>query len=406
MSKREIGRVETQYAILRRFISSSLISLHSDGFLGTDSAALISHLYFHIPFCHRICPYCSFYKHTPGGTDMGAFVAALLKELELHQQTIALQPRTLYFGGGTPTALSETHLAAFLEGLAHRLDLSQLEEFSVEANPKTIGPAKARLLRERGVTRISLGVQAWDEATLRLLGRDHSPREAEETFDELREAGIPHLNIDQMFSIPDLSLETWQAGLQKTVSLKPDHISCYNLTYEEDTEFLSKLRNRELDSSQDRDAEHFYGALDLLTSAGFEHYETSNYARPGHRSVHNQAYWRGADYLGLGPSAVTTHERTRWKNIPDTAGYIRAVNEGRVPATETEHLTEEQWLIERIALELRTAEGLPRERVAESLRLNLEHLIREGLMEEHEERLILTRAGKPLVDRIAEALLP
>jgi oxygen-independent coproporphyrinogen III oxidase len=367
---------------------------------------LISHLYFHIPFCHRICPYCSFYKHTPGGTDMGAFVAALLKELELHQQTIPLLPRTLYFGGGTPTALSETNLAMLLEGLTQRLDLTQLGEFSVEANPKTIGPTKARLLRDHGVTRVSLGVQAWDEATLRLLGRDHSPGEAEETYYELREAGLRSINIDQMFSIPGLSLETWRAGLERTVSLKPDHISCYNLTYEEDTEFLSRLRSRELDASEDRDAEHFYAAVDFLTASGFEHYETSNYARPGHRSRHNQSYWRGTDYLGLGPSAVSTHERTRWKNVPDTAGYIRQLSEGRIPATETEHLTESQWLIERVALELRTAEGLPRGRVHESLQRNLDHLIGEGLMEERDGRLILTRAGKPLVDRIAEALLP
>lgn len=369
-------------------------------------SALISHLYFHIPFCHRICPYCSFYKHTPGGTDMGAFVAALLKELDLHQQNLSLQPRTLYFGGGTPTALSETHLATLLEGLASRLDLSALEEFSLEANPKTIGLGKARLLRNHGVTRISLGIQAWDEPTLQLLGRDHTSAEAEETFAELRAAGIPHLNIDQMFSIPGLSLETWAAGLEKTISLQPDHISCYNLTYEEDTEFLSRLRNRELDASQDRDAEHFYAALDQLTAAGFEHYETSNYAQPGHRSVHNQSYWHGADYLGLGPSAVSTHQRTRWKNAPDTASYVRAIEEGRVPQVETEHLTEEQWLIERIALELRTAEGLPRSRVAPSLQLHLDHLIQEGLMMEKDGRLILTHAGKPLVDRIAEALLP
>ncbi len=369
---------------------------------------LISHLYFHIPFCHRICPYCSFYKHTPGGTDMGAFVAALLKELELHQQTIPLQPRTLYFGGGTPTALSETNLATLLEGLHQRLDLSQLEEFSLEANPKTIGPSKAKLLRAHGVTRVSLGVQAWDEPTLRLLGRDHSPSEAEETYHELRDAGFPRINIDQMFSIPGLSLETWRAGLERTLALKPDHVSCYNLTYEEDTEFLDRLRKQQLDTSEDRDAEHFYAAVDLLTAAGFEHYETSNYAQPGHRSRHNQSYWRGADYLGLGPSAVSTHQRIRWKNVPDTAGYIRKVNEGLIPSTETEHLTEEQWLMERIALELRTAEGLSRERVHESaMQKNLaEPLIEEGLLEEKDGQLVLTYAGKPLVDRIAEALLP
>jgi oxygen-independent coproporphyrinogen-3 oxidase len=193
--------------------------------------------------------------------------------------------------------------------------------------------------------------------------------------------------------------------LERTLALKPDHISCYNLTYEEDTEFLTRLRSRELDADQDRDAEHFYVAIDLLTTAGFEHYETSNYARPGHRSRHNQSYWKGADYLGLGPSAVTTHQRVRWKNVPDTAGYVRSIQEGRVPKTEIENLTEEQWLTERIALELRTAEGLSMTRLNEAALKRAEPLIAEGLMTKETDHLVLTHSGKALVDRIAEELL-
>ncbi|WP_075086783.1 radical SAM family heme chaperone HemW [Verrucomicrobium spinosum] len=353
-------------------------------------------------------PYCSFYKHTLGGTDMGAFVKAVLRELELHQRTMPVTARTIYLGGGTPTALSEKHLADLLTGLkeAAAASGSVLDEFGLEANPKTVSASKARLLKELGVTRISLGVQAWDEPTLKLLGRDHAPDEAAETFQILREAGIPSLNVDLMFSIPGQTLKVWNAGLEKTLSLGSDHVSCYNLTYEEDTEFLSQLQAGVLDTDEDRDADHFQSTMDILEAAGFEHYEISNYARPGHRSVHNQAYWRGADYLGLGPSASSTVQRVRWKNISDTAGYIRLVQEGRLPITESEELSDRQWLIERVALELRTAEGMSRERVAPSQTEALTMLVTEGLVTATASRVILTRAGKALSDRIAEQLLP
>jgi oxygen-independent coproporphyrinogen-3 oxidase len=365
----------------------------------------VNHLYLHIPFCHRVCPYCSFYKHTPGGTDMAGFVQAVLAELRLHRRTIEISPRTIYLGGGTPTALSETHLGTLLMGLRETLDCSQLEEFCLEANPKTVSASKARLLREHGVTRVSLGVQAWDEPTLELLGRDHAPDEAVETYEILRAAEIPSINLDLMFSIPQQSLETWKQGLEKTIALKPDHISCYNLTYEEDTDFLARFRTGELDADGNRDADHFYAALDILTNADFEHYEISNYARAGHRSAHNRSYWRGADYLGLGPSAFSTHRRVRWKNIADTAGYMSLIGEGRVPIIESEELDDRKWLMERVALELRTAEGLPLERVAPSQARELKTICDEGLGEIKGDAVVLTRGGKAVCDRIAEMLI-
>lgn len=367
---------------------------------------LIEHLYLHIPFCHRICPYCSFYKHTPGGTDIAAFVQALLAELSLHQRSIAIRPRTIYVGGGTPTMLSETHLSALVRGLRRALDCSGLAEFCIEGNPKNITPAKARLLRELGVTRVSLGVQAWDEPTLRLLGRDHTPEEALKVYDTLRTAGIPDVNLDLMFSVPGLSLATWRKNLEKTIALRPGHVSCYNLSYEEDTEFLARFRSGELDTSQDRDADQFFASMDLLGAAGFEHYEISNHAQPGHRSVHNEACWRGADYLGLGPAAFSTHRRVRWKNIPDTAQYIRLVHEGRAPVAESEDLDERKWLVERVALELRTAEGMSSDRVAPSLAGKVGMLVAEGLIEAGGGRLTLTRSGRAVADAIAEMLLP
>jgi len=363
------------------------------------------HLYLHIPFCHRICPYCSFYKHTPGNTPMTAFVDAILVEARQQRHRFQITPRTVFLGGGTPTALSETHLERLLTGLQEVLDLSQVTEFTVEANPRTVTAAKATMMRALGVTRVSLGIQAWDEATLQTLGRDHSPADAEETYHIMRAAGFPSVNVDLMFSIPGQSLETWRKTLQHTLSLQPDHISAYNLNYEEDTEFFQRLRTGQYREDDGRDAEFFHLALDLMEAAGYEHYEISNYARPGHRSAHNESYWTGADYLGLGPSAYSTVAGQRWQNIPDTAEYLARIQSGRSAALPGEQLTADQRRTERFGLELRTARGLPVENVRAEQRRMLETLRTEGLLTLQNDRIILTRIGKPLVDSIAVALM-
>jgi oxygen-independent coproporphyrinogen-3 oxidase len=364
---------------------------------------MVRHLYLHIPFCHRVCPYCSFYKHQHGSTDLGAFVEALLAEARSKAEGLALD--TIYFGGGTPTALSETHLSRLLSGLREILDLSRVTEFSMEANPRTVTASKAAMMREMGVNRVSLGIQAWDEDTLKTLGRDHLPADAEETYRVLRAAGFPSVNIDLMFSIPGQSPAAWRGTVERTIALGPDHISAYNLNYEEDTEFFQRLRRGQYRESEDRDAEYFYLALDLLQSAGYEHYEISNYARPGKRSAHNESYWTGEDYAGFGPSAYSTIDGRRWQNVPDTARYLQLIGSGQPAALPGEELTVEQRRTERFGLELRTARGLPRALVNGEAERMLDTLEREGLLTVADGRICLTRAGKPLVDSVAVALM-
>lgn len=320
----------------------------------------------------------------------------------LHQP---LRPRTIYFGGGTPTALSESHLERLLSGLKERLDLSDLVEFSMEANPRTVTASKAAMMRSMGINRVSLGIQAWDEQTLKTLGRDHAPTDAEETFHALREAGFPSLNIDLMFSIPGQTAAAWEATLEHTLRLRPDHISAYNLNYEEDTEFFRRLKRGQFREDEQRDAEFFYRAIDLLEPAGFEHYEISNYARPGHRSLHNESYWMGADYLGFGPGAFSTIDGRRWQNVPDTDQYMQRVREGASAALTPELLTLEQRRTERFGLELRTTRGLPLDLVLPAGQRMVDVLQHEGLLEIEADQVRLTRAGKPLVDAIAVALM-
>ncbi|WP_395740825.1 radical SAM family heme chaperone HemW [Prosthecobacter sp.] len=361
----------------------------------------MNHLYVHIPFCHRICPYCSFHKHTPGGTDMVAFVDALLKEVAKQP----LKPQTIFFGGGTPTMLSDTHLERLLSGLRQRVDMSQVAEFTMEANPRNIIASKAAMMREMGVTRVSLGIQAWDDATLKTLGRDHLRAEAEETWRVLKSIGFPSLSLDLMFSIPGQSVETWRHTLEHSLSLQPDHISAYNLNYEEDTDFFRRLQAGEYRQDENQDADFFSLAIDLLEAGGFEHYEISNYARPGHRSVHNEAYWLGADYLGIGPGAFSTVNGRRWHNVKDTPRYMAMTLAGEDTATEIEEITPDKRRTERFGLELRTARGLPLNLILPESRKMLDVLRDQGLLNYDEHHVRLTRAGKPLVDPVAVALM-
>lgn len=360
--------------------------------------------YLHIPFCHRVCPYCSFYKHTPGSTPIGAFVEALGREAAARLPGLQEKPRTLYLGGGTPSMLSPTHLERLFATLRESLDFAALEEVTMEANPATFDVEKARLFRQLGVIRVSLGIQSFSAHVLKILGREHDPEQAAAAVTTLREASMPSVNIDLMFSIPGQSFEDWRETLETTISLKPDHVSAYNLTYEEDTAFFESLQRGEMRADEDRDASFFHLAHRLLTEAGYDHYETSNYARPGHHSSHNRGYWQGEDYIGLGPSAVSTVSRVRSQNVPDTARYVEMVNAIGNAIIGSEAIDAEAWRIERIALGLRTRDGIALDHIG-SRPETLSALLEAGYARIEDERLVLTEEGSALVDPIAGELV-
>jgi oxygen-independent coproporphyrinogen-3 oxidase len=362
-------------------------------------------LYLHIPFCHRICPYCSFYKHTPGDTPIGAFVDALAAEARHRLRGLEEKPRTIYLGGGTPSMLSPSHLRRMFSALHEHLDFATLDEVTMEANPATFDLKKALLFRELGVTRVSLGIQSFTPHVLEILGREHSVEQAGEAVGILRAAGMPSVNIDLMFSIPGQSKQDWEQTLRHAISLEPDHISAYNLTYEEDTAFFDSLRRGDMKEDEDQDAEYFHLADALLSGAGFDHYETSNYAKPGHHSSHNRGYWMGEDYLGLGPSSVSTVAGQRHRNLPDTNGYIRQVESLGHAIHESEALDAEATRLERIALGLRTKEGIPLDLLDGDGKRHAEFLTDEGLAEVSGGRLVLVHRGRALVDPIAAELV-
>jgi oxygen-independent coproporphyrinogen-3 oxidase len=371
----------------------------------------VRHIYVHIPFCARICPYCAFYKDLLDRSQTSRFCEALLRELELnesHRRTgdrrSLLRPSTIYFGGGTPTALSIGQLELLLRGFHERLELSQLVEWTIEANPGSVSARKAALLKKFGVNRISLGVQSWDDELLRLLGREHNAQQAEESFRILRDAGFTNINVDLMFGLPGQTVDQWRATLEKTIALQPEHISTYCLTYEEDTEFFLRHARGEFRQDSDADAEFFEMKIGILEDAGYRHYEISNYARPGFESVHNRAYWLGKDYLGIGPSAVSTIGMQRWQNVCDYRAYINRVLSGESTRGTNENLTHEMKRTERIALGLRTRDGISASELKDFAQ-ETDELIGLQLLRKSNGNFVLTRRGKSLADSITEAFL-
>ncbi|HEY2569322.1 MAG TPA: radical SAM family heme chaperone HemW [Candidatus Udaeobacter sp.] len=366
------------------------------------AAGPIRHLYVHIPFCARICPYCAFYKDLLDRSQTSRFCEALLRDLDQQRASFTLSPETIYFGGGTPTALTTSQLEFLLGGFQQRLDLSSLAEWTIEANPGSVSARKAVLLRELGITRVSLGVQSWDDDLLKVLGREHNSQQAEQSFQILRTAGFANINIDLMFGLPGQKIEQWKSTLETTLFLRPEHISAYCLTYEEDTEYFLRHARGELLQDTDADGRFFELAMSTLENAGYEQYEISNYARPGFGSVHNRAYWLGKDYLGIGPSAFSTVGLSRWQNICDYRAYADHILSGQSSRGATEHLTSEMKRTERIALSLRTNNGV----IASDLRgKDTEELISLGLLRKSNGSFLLTRRGKSLADSVAEALL-
>lgn len=273
-------------------------------------------------------------------------------------------------------------------------------EFTLEVNPATVTPSKARAWREAGVNRISLGVQSFDSAELQLLGRQHTPEEVKVTVKQLRDEGFSNISIDLIFGLPGQSLETWTRNLEAAVSCQPEHLSAYALTYEEDTPFFQRYQKGEFLPDEAREVAMFECTDEILGRAGIERYEISNFAKPGRESVHNQAYWEGNDYRGFGPSAVSTVGGIRSTNVKDTARYTESLLAGKSPEREEEKITREIRNRERMLLGLRTREGIEAS-VLDSTSTAVKLLMEEGYLERDRSRFRLTSRGRLVADRVA-----
>jgi oxygen-independent coproporphyrinogen-3 oxidase len=321
--------------------------------------------YVHVPFCRHRCGYCNFTVLAGRDDLIERYLRAL--ELELSRLEAPRPVQTLFIGGGTPTHLAPAQLRRLLELVRHWFVSEDDCEFSVEANPTDCTPERLELLSSAGVTRLSLGGQSFDAAKLQQLERDHTPAQVRGAIALAREH-FKSVALDLIFATPGERIRGWEADLDAALELGCDHISTYGLTFERGTRFWSRLRKRELREADEALWQSMYAtAIDRLTAAGFEHYEVSNFARPGHRCRHNQTYWAGNEYYAAGPGAARYVAGRREVNHRSATAWMERIERGESPVAESEQLESEDRARERLVLGLRQLEGIePRQFCAET----------------------------------------
>ncbi len=320
------------------------------------------HLYVHVPFCARRCVYCDFSIAVRREVPTGDFLRAVLEERELRRRLGRWDEsvlRTLYLGGGTPSKLGGEGLAKLVRGLVEgESGVEHNNEITIEVNPDDVTPNSARRLVKAGVNRVSVGIQTYSDSILTWMHRTHDGNQGRVAISILRDAGIENISIDLLFGLPPSLEHDFATDLETTIGLEPDHLSVYGLTSEERSAY-GRWISRDVFSpvSEANYSTEFLYAHELLEKAGYEHYEISNYARPGKRSVHNQAYWDGSHYGGLGPSAHGYDGRSRRWNIRAWSKYLESISAKEDPIEDSETLHEAERQLERVYLALRTSEG-------------------------------------------------
>ena len=360
-------------------------------------------IYIHIPFCKQACHYCNFHFATSLHYK-NDLVAALLKEISLQKEYLEGESvETIYFGGGTPSLCTSQELKSIVETIKSVLNVINDAEITLEANPDDISDEMLAGWKEIGINRLSIGVQSFFEEDLKWMNRAHTAQQAIDTL-QLAKKHFDNITIDLIYGTPQLTNEKWEQNVKTAVSLNIPHLSCYALTVENRTPLDKMIRqNKSPDINPDKQSEQFLLLMQWLEEAGYEHYEISNFARPGWRSRHNSSYWQGKKYLGLGPSAHSFNGISRQWNISNNNIYIESIKKGIIPL-EIEILTETQKLNEYIMTSLRTAGGLSLDITGKEMIDKSQKFIAAGLMKLENNSLVLTREGKLLADGIAAEL--
>jgi oxygen-independent coproporphyrinogen-3 oxidase len=354
----------------------------------------VRHLYVHLPFCAHRCGYCDFVTAVGRGGQHGAYVDALLRELDEERHVLAAGVETVFLGGGTPTFTALPELVRLLEALP------PAQEVTVEANPETVTPELARALRAAGVTRVSLGAQSFQPHLLHVLERGAQPDDVRRAFARLRDAGFDNLSLDLIYGIPGQSVADLESDLAAALALGPEHLSCYELEAKPGTRFTHAWGD-ELERQADAMEDYFERVVTVLTGAGYRWYETANFCKGDRRALHNLGYWLGRDYLGIGMGAVSTIGGERRRNTPKLAHYLA----GRYDR-ELEPLDEDTRARERLMLGLRLDDPLPIAGLEHALDpAGLARVEQLGLAQRTGETLTLTERGRYLGGAVTAALL-
>jgi oxygen-independent coproporphyrinogen-3 oxidase len=371
-------------------------------------------IYIHIPFCRQACNYCNFHFSTSLHYK-NDFVDALLKEIELQAKAGYLQGHTIetiYFGGGTPSILQIDELQQIMQQLHQHFSIDQFAEITLEANPDDVNDEKLKGWKQLGINRLSIGIQSLFEEDLRWMNRAHTADEAKQVISKARAAGFDSFTVDLIYGTPGLTDEKWLYNLNWVLQQNINHFSCYALTVEEKTPLDKQIRqHQKQDVDPEQQSRQFLILMDHLQQAGFEHYEISNFAKPGYRSKHNSSYWKGVHYVGLGPSAHSFNGSSRQWNIANNQLYIQSLKQGTI-SFEKEELTATQQLNEYIMTGLRLMEGCDLNYISQKfgsdksaqLQTEAASFSSKGLLIKTNDHLILTKEGKLFADSIASDL--
>ena len=366
--------------------------------------------YVHIPFCTQICYYCDFSKVFIKNQPVDSYLEHLIEEYDSYD---IKKLRTLYIGGGTPTALSATQLAFLLEKLTDMLDLSYLEELTIEANPGDLDQEKIAVLKDSPVNRVSLGVQTFNDRMLKQIGRSHLEKDIYENITNLKKAGFDNISIDLIYALPKQTMEDVKINVAKAIALDIPHMSLYSLILENHTVFMNRMRRGKLPlPKEDLEAEMFEYIIAELEKAGFEHYEISNFSKPGFESRHNLMYWDNAEYYGIGAGASGYVNGVRYKNHGPIRHYLEAVEAGNARVQE-EVLTLKEQMEEEMFLGLRKKSGVSKKRFEEKFGISFEaqygavvsELTEQGLLVPDSDIVRMTKQGLFLGDTVAEKFI-
>lgn len=372
-------------------------------------------IYIHIPFCKSRCIYCGFYS-TTNKELKERYVDALIREIHMRKDDFArlgtsLSPSstsTVYFGGGTPSSLSVCDIERIVGALESTFNGTP-SEVTLEMNPDDVTKDYIKAVRQMGINRISMGIQTFDDSRLQFIRRRHNASQAEKAVMTIREEGIHNVSIDLMFGFPNQTMDEWVTDIDKAIALHPTHISAYSLMYEEDTPLFRMLQKGEINQIDDETSLAMYTELiNRLTTNGYEHYEISNFAMPGYRSVHNSSYWHDTPYLGFGAAAHSYNKDTRSWNIPDLKKYIESIESGVLPS-ESEVIDADTHYNDLITTALRTREGLNLDDLPQKYReyalVNARKSINEHLLEATDSHIRLTREGLFVSDMVMSELI-
>ena len=370
-------------------------------------------IYIHIPFCKRRCIYCDFFSTTQS-EKKAEYVHALVRELEMRKDYVGEEEiETIYLGGGTPSQLSQEELEEIFTYIYKVYKVTPDAEITLEANPDDLTPEYVSMLRSLPINRISMGIQTFQEETLKLLHRRHTARQAIEAFRRCREAGFQNISIDLMYGLPGETLETWEQDLQQAIDLHPEHISAYHLIYEEGTTLWNlREQNKVEEAEEELSLTLFKTLIERLTKAGYQHYEISNFCLPGLHSRHNSSYWTGKKYLGCGPSAHSFDGISRQWNVSSLGKYLEGIRSNQLDF-ELEELDLYTRYNDFVITSIRTCWGMPLAQLRTTygetlynycLRMAKPH-IEQGVLEIKEDTLKLTPQGIFISDGIMSDLL-